>query len=259
MERVCEIFNKGYCIVPPPSQWKNKPPPDINRLYYIESGVGSYFEDGVMYPFEAGKLYFIPYYAGVSTYTDEIDRLVHAFVGFKLTPPIASKKVFCLDPKESPKLEAALFAFREFCKKGYHAPRHAGKLTPADEDELRLASALTLYLTECALNTHTDYVLNDPSIISALDIIHTTLAKNLTVEDIAAKCCMSSDGFARKFTRFLGTTPYNYIKKLRIRTALMMRTEGATLEEAAEKCGYSDATALLHAIASEKTPQNKPW
>ena len=63
---------------------------------------------------------------------------------------------------------------------------------------------------------------------------------------------MSTNGFTRKFKHYLGVTPYAYIRTTRVRTALMMRTEGATLEEAAEKCGYSDAAALLHAIANEK-------
>lgn len=252
MERVCEIHDKGYSAVPPPSQWINKNPPEINRLYYIDSGKGSYLEDGVMHPFECGKIYFIPFYSGISTYTDENDRLVHAFVNFKLSPPIVSKKVFCLDPSASPMLEAALFIFRELCKKGYNIHRNPRQLSPTEEQDLNFLSALTLYLIENTVNAHADYVLNNPSIISALNIIHTTLGKNLTITDIATKCSMSTNGFTRKFKHYLGVTPYAYIRTTRVRTALMMRTEGATLEEAAEKCGYSDATALLHAIASEK-------
>lgn len=252
MKRVCEICNKGYSIVPPPSQWINKHTHEINRLYYIEGGKGSYLEDGVMHPFESGKVYFIPSYAGISTYTDENERLFHAFVDFKLSPPIVSKKVFCLDPSASPMLEAALFTFREFCKNGYNIHRKVGPLSPSEEHELHFSSALTLYLVENAVNAHADYVLNDPSIISALNIIHTTLGKNLTITDIATKCSMSTDGFTRKFKRYLGITPYAYIKRIRVRTALMMRTEGATFEKVAETCGYADAAALLHAIASEK-------
>ena len=252
MERICKIHTKDYCTVPENEKWVNKAEHEINRLYYIDSGKGWYLEDGIIHPFEAGKLYFIPYYAGISTYTDNSDRLVHAFVNFKLSPPIVSKKVFCLDPSSSPRLESALFSFREFCKKSYNIRRVSGELAEKDKRELQLLGALTLYLTESAVVMHSDYVLNDPAIVSALNVIHTTLGKNLTVANIAQKCCMSTDGFSRKFTRFLGITPYAYIKNLRVRTAIMMRNEGATLEEAAEKCGYSDAAALLHAITAKK-------
>ena len=42
-----------------------------------------------------------------------------------------------------------------------------------------------------------------------------------------------------------------YLKKLKIRTEINMRNEGYSLNEIAEKCGYSDSSALLHAIANE--------
>ena len=240
-------------MVPPQEIWKNKVDPDINRLYYIVGGKGEYLEDGQRHTFKPGMLYFIPSYAGISTYTDENDRLVHAFVNFKLSPPIVSKKVFCLDPSSSPRLRAATEAFCEFCKKDYNIRRlKDNPISPDEERELDLLSAVTVFLTENAVNTSPDYVINDPTIITALNLMHTALSEKLTVADIAEKCCMSTDGFIRKFTRYIGETPYSYIKKLKTRTAIMMRAEGATLEEAADACGYSDSTALLHAIASEK-------
>ena len=63
---------------------------------------------------------------------------------------------------------------------------------------------------------------------------------------------MSTDGFIRKFKRYIGETPYSYIKKMKVRKAHVLRTEGATLDETALECGYSDSSALLHAISSVK-------
>ena len=56
----------------------------------------------------------------------------------------------------------------------------------------------------------------------------------------------------KRFSKCVGETPYSYMKKLKIRTALVLRSSGATLEEAAQGAGYSDASALLHAMAKEE-------
>ena len=82
--------------------------------------------------------------------------------------------------------------------------------------------------------------------------MHKSIEADLSIREIAEKSFMSYYGFIRRFKNALGMTPYTYLKQLRIRTATALRNEGATLEEAAEKCGYSDATALLHAISNEK-------
>ena len=252
MKRSCVISCKNYTIVPPQKRWKNKTTPNINRIFYMTGGKGEYIEGGVRYTFEKGKIYFIPSYSEISTYTDDSDRLVHAFVNFNLSPPIVSKKVFCLDPSISPKLRAATDAFCELCRDEYNVRKHTAPLTPSEQQELELLSSLTTFLTETAVNNSPDYVINDHVIITALDLIHSSFNKKITVAEIAKKCYMSTDGFIRKFTRYIGETPYSYIKNLKIRTALEMRSEGATLEETAEACGYSDASAMLHAISSLK-------
>ena len=250
MKRTCLITCKNYTIVPPQNKWKNKTDSSTNRLFYVTGGTGEYFEDGVKHTLEIGKLYFMPAYAGIPTYTDDNNRLVHAFANFKLSPPIVSKKCFCIDPSTSPKLKSATDMFCELCRDGYNLRTKKAPLTPSEENLLELLSATVLFLVENAISLSPEYVINDPTVITALDLIHNSLDKKLTVAEIARRCYMSTDGFIRKFTRYIGETPYSYIKKLKIRTALTMRAEGATLEQTAEACGYSDASALLHAISS---------
>ena len=259
VKRNCIITCKNYTIVPPQKHWINKTDPTINRIFYMTGGKGEYLEGDVRRTFETGKIYFIPSYSGIPTYTDDNDRLVHAFVNFKLSPPIVSKKVFCLDPSTSPKLEAAAQAFCALCHNEYKARTRETPLTPAEEQELALLSSLTVFLAESATSNAESDVINDHVIITALDIIHSSLSKKLTVEEIAKKCYMSTDGFIRKFTRYIGETPYSYIKNFKVRTALLIRSEGATLEEAAEACGYSDASALLHAISSFSSNSQKQF
>ena len=144
MKRKCIIGCKNYCIVPPQELWINTVDPDINRLYYVDSGKGEYVEEGQRHTFEQGKLYFIPSYAGVSTYTDDTDRVNHAFVNFRLSPPIVSKCVFCLDPSVSPILQTVTELFRELCKKSYNSRVDKTPLPPT-RNTIKSFSALSQY------------------------------------------------------------------------------------------------------------------
>ena len=249
MERKCKIYCKGNHLVP--DVWINTVASNMNRLIYIKSGKGEYLENGVMYPLEAGRMYFIPSYSGgVPTYTGTVDRIDHAYLNFFLTPPIVSRKVFSLDPYSSPKLKNALEAWCELCKGSFNSRLQPYPTAPETVRDFELLKSLTVYLAETAVKDSPESVINDPNIATALEIMHNSLSEKLTVAQIAEKCYMSTDGFIRKFKHYLGETPYSYLKKLKLATAEYLRYEGATLEEAAEKCGYSDASALLHAIAS---------
>jgi AraC-like DNA-binding protein len=245
---LCKIQCKGVFV--PDRNWINITKFGINRLYYIEEGIGYYTENGVNIPFETGKIYFIPFYASVPTYTYENAKLKHVYVNFTLTPPIVSKKVFCLDPNTSDKIKTAVAALRSFCSDSIYYAKLKDPITELQIREREFLKSITVFLTESAVAGRTDDILSDKTIINALDIIHSTLHEKLTINDIAARCFMSTDGFIKKFSRAVGETPYAYMKKLKITMANIMRAEGATAEEAAQAYGYADASSLIHAISS---------
>ncbi len=243
-----KLICAGRCKVD--ERWITTAAPGMNRLYYINSGTGGYVRNGERIPFEVGKLYLIPYYSNVITYTDLEDNLEHTYVSFTSAHPILSTEVMMLDPESSEWLEVALASFRGFCRLNY-LYRTAPKPYP-QEDELRFLRAVTAYITEKMIGAHNDRVIEDATVISALNMITERLNTRLTVADLAEKHGMTVNGFIKKFTRCVGETPYSYMKKLKVRTALMLREEGMTLEQAAEACGYSDASALLHAMSTNK-------
>ena len=82
--------------------------------------------------------------------------------------------------------------------------------------------------------------------------MHKHLDKKQHINEIAKSCFLSTNNFIRRFKKELGETPYSYFKKLKIRTATHMRLQGISLNEIAEKCGYSDSSALLHAIGKKQ-------
>jgi hypothetical protein len=115
MSENCEISVIGQCTVPP--DWIGMVKNDINRLYYIHRGNGGYIKDGVRTEFVSGKLYFIPAFSKIRTYAPPENRIYHTYADFALIPPVISKNVLSMDPKEDPDVEAALGVFMSICKK----------------------------------------------------------------------------------------------------------------------------------------------
>lgn len=256
MERTRNVNIQCKGVFIPDENWKNTTKYGINRLYYIEDGIGWYTENGITVPFEPGKLYFIPFFAGVHTYTDLSCKLKHVYVTFTLSPPIISKKVICIDPNISEKISSAVSCLRTHCQDSMPYFKLKGPLTQKELYELSFLKSLTLYLTESMVDECDAEILNDETIITALDIMHSSFDQKITVNEIAQKCFISKDGFIKKFTRIVGETPYAYLKKIRLSKAKDMFKEGASVEATAIACGYADASSLLHAIANDEKDKN---
>lgn len=71
------------------------------------------------------------------------------------------------------------------------------------------------------------------------------LAKNLSVEALAARAAMSTRNFARVFARELGKTPARYVEHARIEAArTQLASTDDNLEQIASRCGFSSAELL---------------
>ena len=243
MEESCKITCSGRCKVG--ISWKTTAQNGLNRLYYINGGTGGYIKGGKKIPFKKGMLYFIPFYANITTYTDINDELDHTYAGLILSHPVLSADVFCLDPDASTFIKSSVNCFNEFCQE---------RQLPMQEAEL--LKSISLYLINAAVSSSPDDLITDQTVLTALNTMHSGFSGKITVSDIAAKCHMSTNGFIKKFKKCVGETPYAYLKGLKLRAALTMRADGATLEEAALACGYSDASTLLHAINAKSVSRN---
>ena len=253
MKQYSFIHVFGKCKAPPQNEWKNNVRGGINRLYYIIGGEGGYYIKGEKRYFKKGLIYFIPAYDNIptwSSYESPEKQLDHLYASIEILPPIITNDVIEIDPKEDPVIEAALFAWMRIAEK-YRYIRNI------DSEALEYLKANVNYIISRMIDRSNIKTLDDKTILSALEEIHRNIASHISVHDIAKNAHMSYDGFIKKFKSELRTTPYQYIKALKMRTAAALRDEGATLEEAAERCGYSDSSALLHAL-SAKNDLKKP-
>lgn len=232
-----------------PHNWQNTVGNGIYRMLYIHSGIGGYMSGEEQIPFKTGFLYFIPSYVNVPTYSSyesDESRLNHSYVNFELIPPIISNNVIEIDPNENSTIRSAVDILNSLCARCH---RRTFNLS---EEELRYFKSTIIFLLETTTKNSDAYIVKDEALINALQIMHNELSAKVTISEIAKRCYLTPEGLTQKFIRYLGETPYSYLKKLKIRTALQMRDSGIKLDNVALACGYSDASALLHAIRKQQ-------
>ncbi len=240
-----EIIGCGYCAVP--DEWYVNMTHRDNRLYYIHSGNGWYEQGDKKIPFQAGMLYFIPYTVDATLRSDPDDKMVHTWCDFRLSLPIFSKNILSLDPNTDDMAGAALSVFHAGSRE--HISRLDGK--PSKEYmELYLQSVR--YLVDRTAKNAAVSQIKDAALLRAIEEMHDHISEKISMRELADECFLSEDGFIRRFTKKTGVTPYAYFKELRIRTAILLRAEGHTLDEIASRTGYADASSLIHAIKKYK-------
>ena len=239
MKETCELNVIGQCTVP--ADWVGNVKSSINRLYYIHSGDGGYIKDGKRIEFIPNRLYLIPALSRIRTYAPPENRIYHTYADFELLPPIISRDVLSLDPHTDEDTEAATSVFMALCKT---------QKTLENPDMSKYLSDTVTYLAKKIAIANNSTMLNDPTIISALHIMHAGVKEKISVSKIAEMSHMSTEGLIRKFKSYIGETPYSYMKHLKVRMAMKLRSQGLGWEEIADACGYADTSTLLHAIKS---------
>lgn len=242
---IIKVIGYKYGIAAP--HWPACTCVHTNRLYHIFDGTGGYEHNGEKGEFDKGKLYFIPYSENYTCYTDKDNPILHTYIDFDIIPPVATKKLLCAQINDDPMLLSALKVFDDGGK--YFA---TGTLLLEDYNDntilKNLCNSAVLYILSYIMKENNIPVISDEKIIRALDIIHTRMSEPITVEMLADTCGMNKDSFIRRFNRVMNTTPYAYLKNLRIRTAMRLREEGMRLSDIAKQTGYSDTSSLLHAM-----------
>ena len=71
------------------------------------------------------------------------------------------------------------------------------------------------------------------------------LEEDISVDELARRAAMSPRSFARRFAALTGSTPYQWLLRLRIeRAQLLLESTGLPVEAVAQRAGLGDATNL---------------
>jgi AraC-like DNA-binding protein len=244
METIGRILCYGSNTAPSDS-WLCKKNAGINRLYYIHSGIGGYVHNGKNVPLQPGNLYFIPYTVSFTPFSDGNDPIVHTYMDFELIPPIITNEIISMEASKSNQVASAVSVFTLGGTMSNHTD-----LSALYEDPLfwELCKASVIYLVnEIALANQISKI-TDKIVTKSLEIMHARMNEKLTVNEISQECYMNPDSFIRRFARIVGITPHAYLKNIRLQTARCLRESGMSLTQIASEVGYSDASALSHAL-----------
>lgn len=81
-----------------------------------------------------------------------------------------------------------------------------------------------------------------------LDYVRRHLDQPLTVENLAARACMSARHFARAFAAETGSTPAKAVERLRVEAAASALEKGVAVQTVARQCGFASPEILRRAF-----------
>lgn len=99
----------------------------------------------------------------------------------------------------------------------------------------------------------------DARLLRAVDYIEENYTENITVDQLAAVCQMSTSRFFPCFKKAMGVTPVDYMNHVRVRMAIiaLMHSEDFSIESISEKAGFESAAYFRRVFKriTGKTPR----
>ncbi len=83
-----------------------------------------------------------------------------------------------------------------------------------------------------------------------LHYLYAHYADALTLQQLAASANISTGECCRTFRRCLGISPHRFLKEYRIRRAMELLSEGASVTDAAQQCGYQQDSNFIATFRS---------
>lgn len=118
--------------------------------------------------------------------------------------------------------------------------------------EVLLIQTLRAYVLTGPRNVGLLSGLNDPQLGQALKLAHAHPEWNLSVERLAREAGMSRSIFSEKFRAVVGTSPYEYLTKMRmLRASDLLLDRNIAITQIAEQVGYSSNIAFARAFKRE--------
>lgn len=208
----------------------------VNRLYYVNSGKARVTYSSMEYELTAGNLYVIP---GCKTFHPlNAWNFDHTYFDFYYSRILNNEKIIELD--EGTGLAKNFFDYVNDLIKN-DSERNA---FPAMEHFL----CGFFSLCECQ-KISLPYITN-PTVTEALSLIHTECA-DVSTKILAQKLNIDESYFIRIFSSVTGITPMKYIRAYRVSMGKQLIRNGASIAEAAEKCGYASPSSFYNAVKAE--------
>lgn len=213
---------------------------NVNRLYYIHSGCVSFKSGNDYITLKKDHLYLLPQNIKFEPIYEQPNRIDHSYFDFYTIPDIYLSDILEINPKEYPLIAKSL----EFCLEVIDNHVCAGPVDIyfklAEVALNSLTAAISIYYTICQQYSTT--------ISNVLEYIHSHFLEELSVSTLAGVAHLSTNYLIKIFKNELHTTPYQFIKNIRLLYALSMIRNGMTITEVSYMVGFSTVSAFSNAI-----------
>ncbi|MBO5453439.1 MAG: helix-turn-helix transcriptional regulator [Clostridia bacterium] len=110
----------------------------------------------------------------------------------------------------------------------------------------------TIYNILHCISENIFYDINDENFLRCLSYIDNNYCNaNVNIEKISAQGFMSQSSLRRKFSRYMGISPLQYLNDKRINKAInLLMTTNITVKEVAHMCGFSDEKYFSRIISA---------
>jgi len=227
----------GYGKKQAPRDWHFKNLPYTNRLYVVLGGTAFFVGPQGERPLLKDHLYLFPHRLPFQARQNSEDRINHLFFDFVITPPLLGDELI-----EIPLEENTLLWHNIRCL----------LMTVGQENTASLVRGYFENLMQLLLWLHPELHLRDARMSEVFGYMHEHFGEPLTDGLLAQLVHMETNHFIRVFRQATGITPYQYLREYRLNRAAALIRDGASVQEAALRCGYESTASLSHAMRKSR-------
>lgn len=157
---------------------------------------------------------------------------------------VLKNRVFCLSGKQTDKMNALLEYLAE------NAPSHNSKYidyiphfySSPTYSQTVCAHLCGLFLSLCESGSSAPALATSEAVTfgKVVTFLQNHLSENLSVGDIAEKCCLSVTGLKRLFSKYAGMGVHKYFLQMKINKASAMLKSGFNVTETADALGFAE-------------------
>lgn len=231
---------------------------DSYEIYFSISGGKQFLIDNQFYDIEPGDLFFINQYE--SHHLTQINQRVHERIIISIYPEYL--KSLCtptvnIDACFSERRGAASHKInlKEEQKKFLYFIHKLTDIQGYGAELLEQAAFIEMmvFLNKCYQNNQTEDIQIEPSCHQQVDdiisYINSHIGETFGLEQLSSHFYLSSSYLCRIFKSATGTTINKYIVARRITMAKSLLTEGWSVTEVCERCGFNDYSNFLKAFS----------
>jgi len=217
----------GYLTV-----WENwavceKQAPGYVRVYYMQGGEASYESETEYRELKNNRLYCFPSTVPYKITQNPQNRITCLYFHFNIAPYILST-LQEIDVAKHIILKNLLDAYIALCK--------AEPQNPNGAFQRQLASAIIEYLKKLAI-----LEIVNPKIEKGVAYVLDHIDKPIKIDELSKYCGYQPEYFIRLFKECIGLTPHQFIISCRMKNAMVMLQNGASVTITAEAVGYKES------------------